>query len=89
MRKMKAVETANQAYTRLQNDVGCLLDLAAQELKRHAEAQKADPQNWGRPGDLGEVKARLKQVLSFLMGGTDEEANDRAIENHLAEMRNQ
>jgi hypothetical protein len=38
---------------------------------------------------LGEVKARLKQVLSFLMGGQDEEANDRAIENHLAEMRNQ
>lgn len=88
MRTMKPVETASQAYARLEHDAANILKLVARELKAHGKKQAAEPANWGFPGDLAEVKGRMKQALSFLMGGEDEEANDRAIEARLTEMRN-
>ena len=86
MRK-KNTKTAAETYAERQNDIGCLLDLIQQQMAVHAERQAEESSSWGWVGDLGEVASQLTNVLSFLMGGEDEEANRKTIEDHLAEMR--
>ncbi|MGO8703769.1 MAG: hypothetical protein ACLQVA_08110 [Candidatus Brocadiia bacterium] len=74
--------TAAQAYQGCQNDVGALLDLIGQEMKRHAEYAKTDGLHWGHVGDVLQVRKCLVEVLAQLA-----QQDEAFIENHLAEMR--
>jgi len=59
-------KTAREAYASHTNDIARLLDCIQMELHRHAEEAKADPKNWGRAGDVGEVRRLLVETLAFI-----------------------
>ncbi len=58
--------TARDAYARHADDIARLMDCLRMELDRHAEEAQADPTNWGRAGDVGEVRRRLIDTLAFI-----------------------
>lgn len=79
-RTPKTEPTAAETYAARRNDIARLLDVLEMELDKHAEAAKADPQNWGRTGDLGKVRSDLMDTVAFLSGMDRED-----IERFLAE----
>jgi len=60
--------TAAETYAARRNDIARLMDVLQMELEKHAEAAKADPRNWGRPGDLGKVRSDLIDLVGFMSG---------------------
>jgi hypothetical protein len=60
--------TAAQTYAARQNDIARLMDVLQMEIDKHAEAAKADPRNWGLPGNLGKVRSDLIDLVGFLSG---------------------
>ena len=77
-----ATQTANEAYQRNQDDIGALLDLVAQETKRHEEYARKDGLHFGHVGDLAETRRKLIEALAFIA-----QQDEAFIEQHLAEMR--
>jgi hypothetical protein len=67
-RKIKPEPTAAEAYAARRNDIARLLDVLAMELDKHDERAKADPRNWGLPGNLGKVRSDLIDLVGFLSG---------------------
>jgi hypothetical protein len=59
---------AADSYQGKANDIARLIDVLQMELEKHASAAVADAKNWGRVGDLGEVRRRLMETVSFLSG---------------------
>jgi hypothetical protein len=43
------------------------------ELDKHDERAKADPRNWGLPGNLGKVRSDLIDLVGFISGMEREE----------------
>lgn len=69
MKRIPTTEpTAAEAYTARRNDIARLLDVLEMELDKHDERAKADPRNWGLPGDLGKVRSDLIDLVAFMSG---------------------
>ena len=60
--------TAAGAYAAKANDIARLIDVLQMELEKHQTLAKADAKNWGRVGDLGQVREKLIEMISFLSG---------------------
>ena len=67
-RTTKPEPTAAETYAARQNDIARLMDDLQMELDKHAEQAKADPRNWGLPGNLGKVRSDLIDLVSFISG---------------------
>ena len=76
-------KTAMQTYEDRAQDIGALMTWLQDELEVHEAKAKADPTNWGFAGDLGNVQAKLVEILTFLSGN-----DERAIAEALADLRN-
>ncbi len=76
----KPEPTAAETYAARRNDIARLLDVLEMELDKHDEQAKADPTNWGLPGNLGKVRSDLMDTVAFLSGMDRED-----IERFLAE----
>jgi hypothetical protein len=77
----KMTETSAVAsYQAKANDIARLIDVLQMELEKHASAAAADAKNWGRVGDLGEVRRKLMETVSFISG-----MDAQNIEDFLAE----
>jgi hypothetical protein len=63
---MKNTATAAETYAARRNDIARLMDLLQMELDRDAADQKADPKNWGFPGNLDKVRNDLVELVSFM-----------------------
>ncbi|GIK54164.1 MAG: hypothetical protein BroJett014_31370 [Planctomycetota bacterium] len=64
----KTEPTAAEAYAARRNDIARLLDVLEMELDKHDEQAKADPRNWGLPGNLGKVRSDLIDLVGFISG---------------------
>lgn len=65
--------SAAETYAARRADIARLWDVIDMELGKHADAANADPNNWGRVGDLGHIRGDLINVVSFLSGMETEE----------------
>ena len=83
--KKATKETAAQSYETRRREITAMLDFLKCELDAHAERAKADGLNWGYAGDLAHIRANLKETLVFVMGGRDEEAAGKMIEDAIAD----
>jgi len=79
-RTPKTEPTAAETYAARRNDIARLLDVLEMELDKHDERAKAEPRNWGLPGNLGKVRSDLMDTVAFLSGMDRED-----IERFLAE----
>ena len=61
-------QTAAQMYAERRRDIDRLLEWIGQELAKHAKQAKAEPGNWGAPGDLYRVRSGLLEILAGLRG---------------------
>jgi len=77
--------TAAETYETRQREIAAMLDFLKCELEAHAERAKTDGLHWGHVGDLGHVRENLKETLVFVMGGPDEEATGKMIEDAIAD----
>lgn len=59
---MKEVSEASKKYKTLQTEIGFQFKDIKSKLKKHAQAQKAEPGNWGMVGDLAGIKELLDQL---------------------------
>jgi hypothetical protein len=57
---------ATDAYISAQATATAQLEAIVEALAQHQDAAPADNVDWGHVGDLGEVNARLAEVLAFL-----------------------
>lgn len=57
---------AKETYKTRQKEVKSLIGQLQTTLKRHNLKFKKNETNWGYPGDLGHVKAELKELVGFL-----------------------
>jgi hypothetical protein len=64
----KPESTAAETYAARRNDIARLLDVLEMELDKHDERAKADPRNWGLPGNLGKVRSDLIDLVGFMSG---------------------
>ncbi|QOJ18464.1 MAG: hypothetical protein HRU76_13080 [Phycisphaeraceae bacterium] len=64
----KTEPTAAEIYAARRSDIARLLDVLEMELDKHDERAKADPRNWGLPGNLGKVRSDLIYLVGFLSG---------------------
>ena len=78
--KSNTETNAAGAYHAKANDIARLIDVLQMELDKHAKSAKADAKNWGRVGDLGEVRRKLIETVSFISG-----MDTKNIEDFLAE----
>lgn len=69
-RRTTSEPTAAEAYAARARDITRLLGVLGAQLDRHADRARADPRDWGYPGDLGKVRADLVGLVAFL-GGID------------------
>lgn len=58
--------TARQTYANRSKEVQELIKKLQTKLKKHALAQKKSPDSWAHAGDLGKIKADLKEMNDFL-----------------------
>jgi len=67
-RTPKTEPTAAETYAPRRSDIARLLDVLEMELDKHDDRAKADPRNWGLPGNLGKVRSDLIDLVGFLSG---------------------
>ncbi|MBX3384540.1 MAG: hypothetical protein KF864_13640 [Phycisphaeraceae bacterium] len=67
-RTNKTEPTAAETYAARRSDIARLLDVLEMELDKHDERAKADPRNWGLPGNLGKVRSDLIDLVGFISG---------------------
>jgi len=60
--------TAAQIYAARRSDIARLLDVLGMELDKHAANAKANPRDWGFPGDLGLIRTKLIDMVGSLSG---------------------
>ena len=83
--KTTAKQTARETYETRQREIAAMLELLKCELERDADNAKADGLDWGDVGVLGHIRENLKETLVFVMGGRDEEATGKMIEDAVAD----
>ena len=83
--KTTAKQTARETYETRQREIAAMLDFLKCELEANAEKAKADGLHWGHVGDLAHIRENLKETLVFVMGGPDEEATGKMIEDAIAD----
>jgi hypothetical protein len=76
-------KTAAQTYQERAQDIGALMTWLQDELEVHERQAKADPENWALVGDLGNVREKLTNILTFISGH-----DDMAVAEALADLRN-
>ena len=79
---MATKQTAHELYDERRQDIARVMDWIELELDKHKTNAKANPADWGYPGDLGHVREKLIEMLAFLSNGEPED-----IENLLSECR--
>jgi len=79
---MTTTQTASELYDERRQEIARVMDWIELELDKHKTHAKADPADWGYPGDLGHVLEKLIQTLAFLSNREPED-----IENLLGECR--
>jgi hypothetical protein len=79
---MASTPTASDQYDQHCQDIARVMDWIELELDKHKANAKANPKDWGYPGDLGHVREKLIETLAFL---SNREPQD--IENLLSECR--
>jgi hypothetical protein len=83
--KTTAKQTARETYETRQREIAAMLEFLKCELEGHADKARADGLHWGHVGDLGHIRENLKETLVFVMGGRDEEATGKMIEDAVAD----
>jgi hypothetical protein len=71
-----AKQTARELYDERRQDIARVLDWLDMELDRHRTRSKANPKDWGYPGDLGHVREKLIETLAFLSNRESKEIED-------------
>jgi hypothetical protein len=79
---MSTKQTTRELYDERSADIARVMDWIELELDKHKANAKANPADWGYPGDLGHVLEKLIQTLAFL---SNRETED--IDNLLGECR--
>ena len=79
---MATKQTARELYDERRQDIARVMDWIELELDKHRINAKANPADWGYPGDLGHVCEKLIETLAFLSDSEPQE-----IENLLGECR--
>ena len=79
---MSTKQTARELYDQRRQDIARVMDWIELELDKHKTNAKANPTDWGYPGDLGHVREKLIETLAFLSNSEPED-----IENLLGECR--
>jgi hypothetical protein len=69
----KPEPTAAEVYAARRADIARLLDVITMELEAHDAKAKAEPANWGLPGNLGKVRSDLVDLAGFLSNKDPEE----------------
>lgn len=72
-------KTAKNEHARLKKENEKLLNLIGAELKKRSN----DNPSWGRVGDLGHIKEKMLEVLTFLRNAYDEDLMREQIEREL------
>jgi hypothetical protein len=67
---------AAATYAQRREDVARLVDWIELELERHRVRAKANPTDWGYPGDLGRVRDTLIDALAFLAGSDPDQIRE-------------
>ena len=78
----KAERTAAEAYAEREQDIHAILDWIQMEMDTRRERRPDDAIDWGDAGDLGHVRGKLKEVLTFLSNVEGDE-----IDRNLADLR--
>ncbi len=73
---MATKQTASELYDERRDDIARVTDWIELELDKHKFAAKANPKDWGYPGDLGHVREMLIETLAFLSNGETQEIED-------------
>jgi len=63
---MKAKQTAGDLYSERREEIARLIDWLDLELDKHKTNAKANPNDWGYAGDLGNIRAKLVRAVAFL-----------------------
>ena len=79
---MATKQTARELYDERRQHIARVMDWIELELDKHKTNAKANPTDWGYPGDLGHVREKLIEALAFLSNNEPQE-----IENLLGECR--
>jgi len=72
--------TARETYKQRRSDIARVLDWLDLELDRHGTDAKANPKNWGYPGDLGHIREKLIETLAFISNSEPKEIEDLLAE---------
>jgi len=83
--KTTAKQTAGETYETRQREIAAMLEFLKCELEGHAEKAKTDGLTWCHVGDLAHIRENLKETLVFVMGGYDEDATGKMIEDAVAD----
>ena len=73
---MATKQTARELYDERRQDIARVMDWMELELDKHRINAKAQPKDWGYPGALGHVRARLIETLAFLSNSEPQEIED-------------
>ena len=73
---MTAKQTARELYDERREDIARVLDWLDMELDRHRARAKANPKDYGYPGDLGHAREKLIETLAFLSNNEPQEIED-------------
>ena len=79
---MTTKQTARKLYDQRRQDIARVMDWIELELDKHKTNAKANPNDWGYPGDLGHVRENLIETLALLSN-----SEPQAIEDLLSECR--
>ena len=73
---MSTRQTASELYDERSEDIARVMDWIELELDKHKNNAKANPADWGYPGDLGHVREKLIETLAFLSNNEPQEIED-------------
>jgi len=73
---MATKQTARELYDERRQDIARVMDWIELELDKHKINAKANPKDWGYPGDLGHAREKLIETLAFLSNNEPQEIED-------------
>ena len=73
---MSTKQPASELYDERRQDIARVMDWIELELDKHKTNAKANPKDWGYPGDLGHVREKLIETLAFLSNNEPQEIED-------------
>lgn len=82
---MKTARTdATQDYATKRQEIDTMLELLRSQLDTHAGRARSQGLHWGHAGDLAHVRDGLRDILVFVIGGRDETAAGKMIDDAIA-----